>query len=222
LATIIRASAPKAETRGSRESLGEVAAMAETARRCLEQAQAEAESLLEDARQEAVRLRDAAIEEGRRIGREEAAREIRSELDQQLADAPATRDQVVAEIRRAQEEWFACWERDALRLACVLAARLVRRECIAQPQLTVGLVREALELAANRQRIRLLLHPADLDLLGDEIGRLLASLGRREIVEVVGDSAIEAGSCRVLTEQGEIDQQWTAQLNRLCDELSAS
>lgn len=222
MAAIIRSLAPKVDARVARESISEVASLAEAARRCLEQAQSEAEAMLEKASREAAELRREAMEEGRRLGREEAARELRSELDQQLADAPATRDQIVAEIRRAQEEWFACWEHDALRLACVIAARLVRRECVAHPQLTVGLVREALELAASRRRVRLLLHPTDLKLLGDEIGRLLASLGRREVVEVVSDSTIELGSCRVVTEHGEIDQQWSAQMKRICDELSAA
>lgn len=219
MATILRASSASVDPRQTRDSLNDVAAMAEAARRCWEQAQAESTALLEQARTDADRLRREALDEGRRQGRAEAEEEIRSELGRQLAEAPATWDQIVAELRRAQHEWIARWEQDALRLACAIAARVVRRESVAEPRLTCGLIREALELAAGRQQVRLQLHPADLALLGDEVRQLLVSLGRQTSVELQADNSLEPGGCRVITEHGEIDQQWSVQLARIAEEL---
>lgn len=162
---------------------------------------------------------EAGWREGLAAGRAEVEAELRAELAQQLAAAPSTRDRVMDGLRRAQGEWLARWESDAVGLACAIAARIVRREFIAEPRLTAGLVRESLQMIAGRQRARLLLHPRDLALLGEEIQQLAATLGRQGTVEIVADEAVEWGGCRVVTDWGEIDQQLSTQLARIAEEL---
>ncbi len=219
MASILRAAPTAQENRNQRAALQDVAELAAAAQRCWEQAQTSANELLEQAREDAERIRREAFDDGFHRGRQAAEEDVRAELGRQLAEAPVTRDQIAAELRRAQEEWLSRWEQDGLRLACAIAARLVRREYLAEPRLTCGLIREALELAAGRQRICLHLHPSDRTLLEDEVRQLLQSLGRQSAVDVQSDDAVEPGSCRVVTEHGEIDQQWSAQLDRIFAEL---
>jgi flagellar assembly protein FliH len=157
--------------------------------------------------------------EGLAAGRAEVEAELRRELAHQLAAAPSTRDRIIDGLRRAQGEWLARWESDALALACAIAARIARREFIAEPRLTSGLVRESLQMIAGRQRARLLLHPRDLALLGEEIQQLAGSLGRQTTVEIVADESIEPSGCRVVTDWGEIDQRLSTQLARIAEEL---
>jgi flagellar assembly protein FliH len=162
---------------------------------------------------------EAGRREGLAAGRAEVESELRAEMARQLAAAPSTRDRVVEGLRRAQGEWLARWEGDALGLACAIAARIVRREFIAEPRLTSGLVRESLQMIAGRQRARLLLHPRDVALLGEELQQWVGTLGRQVAVEIVADESIEWGGCRVMTDWGEIDQQLSTQLARIAEEL---
>lgn len=220
MARIFR-SAPAA-TQVLREQLSEVTNMAERARQCVEQAEREAADLLADARREADRLRREAVDEGRRQGRFEAQEELRAEMSHSLAAAPSTWQHVAAGLQRAHQEWLARWEHDAVKLACAIAARLVRRELQVQPDIPVELVREALELAAGRPRLRLIVHSRDLALLNDQLRVLVGALPGSCSVELSADDAIEPGGCRVVTDLGEIDQQWSTQLARITDELTGA
>jgi flagellar assembly protein FliH len=279
MAAILRTGPNAAETRASKAALHDVATMAESARRCVEQAREEAESILRAARADAESIRanafaagqlegresgrlegllvgrdegreqgrqtgieegrnqgwsegraegltaghaegrEAGWLEGRAAGRAEMESELRMEFAHQLATAPTTRDRMIDGLRRAQNEWLARWECDAIRLACAIASRIARREFIAEPRLTIGLVRESLQMIAGRQRARLLLNPRDTTLLGEEIRQLANSLGRQATVEIIADESIEPGGCRVVTEWGDIDQQLSTQLSRIAEEL---
>ncbi|MFM7072214.1 MAG: FliH/SctL family protein [Planctomycetota bacterium] len=163
--------------------------------------------------------REAGWLEGRAAGRAEMESELRTEFAHQLAAAPTTRDRMIDGLRRAQCDWLYRWECDAIGLACAIAARIARREFIAEPRLTIGLVRESLQMIAGRQRARLLLHPRDMALLGEEIRQLANSLGRQATVEITADESIEPGGCRVVTDWGDIDQQLSTQLARIAEEL---
>ncbi|MFO0904550.1 MAG: FliH/SctL family protein [Pirellulales bacterium] len=219
MATILRSLTAAVDARKTRESLTDAAKMAEAAQRCLEQAQAEAARLMEDARRDAEQIRAEAYEVGRREGRAEVELEVRAELGRQWADAPRTLDRLLDEWSRTQREWVARWEQDAVRLACAMASRIVRRTAVAEPEIALGLIRESLEMASGRRRIRLQLHPDDLALLADGIRQVLVARGIQSEVELQADSALERGSCRVLTEHGEIDQRWSTQLARVAEEL---
>lgn len=219
MATIVRTQTAAVDSRKTRESLSDAARMAEEARHWLEQAHAEAARLLDDARRDAERIRAEAYDEGRRAGRTEVEQEVRAELGRQWADAPRTLDRLLDEWSRTQREWVARWEHDAVRLACAMAARIVRRTSVALPDIALTLVRESLEMASGRRRVRLQLHPDDLTILEDGIRQVIAARGMQSDVEIQADSTLERGSCRVLTEHGEIDQRWSTQLARIAEEL---
>ncbi|MGC4003561.1 MAG: FliH/SctL family protein [Pirellulales bacterium] len=53
-----------------------------------------------------------------------------------------------------------------------------------------------------------------------QIHHLIAELGRVSSTEIVADTQIGPGGCRVLTAHGEIDQRLETQLSRIVDELT--
>lgn len=208
------------ETRTTgRPALADVNELAAETRRFCEEARREAAELLARARAETVQIRQQAAEEGRQAARLEAEAALRSALQQQLAEAPRTWSEVLLALQRTRQEWLARWERDAVELARAIAARIVRREVARDSEIALPLVRETLELTAGRTRAQLALHPRDIDLLAEQLRRLVADLGKTAVVEVVADERIEPGSCRLTSELGMIDQQWSAQLARIAEEL---
>ena len=106
-----------------------------------------------------------------------------------------------------------------MRLAAAMAARIVRRELREQPEITLTLVREALELAAGSPDVRLHLNPQDCQTLGEEVRKLTKTMSALGQAEVTADESIGQGGCRVETRFGTIDQQIESQLNRIVEEL---
>ena len=92
-------------------------------------------------------------------------------------------------------------QRDASR--CRVRARSrsgttrVRRELSQFPEITLDLVREALELASGGGRLALRLNPKDYETLGDHAEQLVARIGQLTSADVVADPAVQPGGCRV-------------------------
>ncbi len=114
---------------------------------------------------------------------------------------PALRS-VVQETATAKEAWLAKWERDGVRLATKIAERILRRELTTRPELPLTLVREALDLSASGEAVRISLNPEDLQAFGKQIDTLLREMKRTAEAEVVQDPTIARGGCRVETKHG--------------------
>jgi flagellar assembly protein FliH len=179
----------------------------------------QAEQIVAKAAKDAVALRNAAEVEGRRAGE----KTIETLVDQKIATQletvlPALRT-VIGEIERSKQGWLANWEGQAIHLAAAIAGRICRRELARQPEITVELVREALELAGTNSRLRLFVHPDDHAALGRQLEQVVAEFSKLATTEIVADPQIGRGGCRVETEFGLIDQQFEAQLARIEEEL---
>jgi flagellar assembly protein FliH len=171
--------------------------------------------------------RRAVMEERQR--QEAAAHKAAEELRQQQIDArvDARLDGLAAAVRSAVDgieasraEWLAHWERSALGVATAIAARVIRREVQRTPEITLDLVREALELASGSAEVQLRMHPDDLAAFGKRVRQLADELGRLGDAKIVADAEITRGGCRVDTRFGSIDQQFEAQLARIELELA--
>ena len=168
-----------------------------------------------EAREAAESVRREAADAGRREAAEAAQRILAEQVDRAL---PALR-QVVADFQHARQAWFSHWEGAAVRLACAIAARVVRRELRQQPEITVALVREALELAGGSPGLRVCLNPDDHRALAAQVQAIAAALSPLGAAEIVADAGVTPGGCRIDTHFGVIDQQIESQLKRIEEEL---
>jgi flagellar assembly protein FliH len=180
------------------------------------QANAAAAKIVAKAEEQAEAIRQQAAEEGRQA----ANRAARQSLAEQLAPVLSALGQTAADLQSARQAWLARWEANAVRLACAIAARIVRGELRRQPEITVGWVREALELAAGSPNVRVLLSPQDHKKLGTQVRAMTEAMSGLGDAQVAADAAIERGGCRVETRFGSIDQQCESQLKRIEEELT--
>ena len=88
------------------------------------------------------------------------------------------------------------------------------------PEITLTLLREALELAAGSTHLRIHLNPADHETLGPQAETLIAEFSSLGPAKLVADPQVTPGGCRVETRFGIIDQQFEAQLARIEEELT--
>lgn len=221
MAGIIKAS----ETIGGRRHVQSAAFnfddMDQKAAAYVQQVRERAKQILTEARDEADQLRQQAHEQGRQAARKEAENTVQARLDEQLRTLLPALERAVAEIHESKVLWRKHWEQNVVRLAVAIAERVVRRELSRQPDITLDLIREALELAAGSGRITLHISPQDQAALRDRITQLTARLAQLAPADIVADAAIAPGGCRVTTEFGEIDQQIASQLSRIEEELNA-
>lgn len=170
--------------------------------------------------------RDAALfladaeEQGTTAARAAAEQVLEEKVGQQLNALLPALHAAVGEIHAAKAQWLAHWEKAALHVATAIAARVIRREVERTPEVTLALVKEALELAAGSADVQLRMHPDDLAILGPQVDGLAAELGRLGDARIVGDPSITRGGCRVDTRFGTIDQQFESQLARIEQELT--
>jgi flagellar assembly protein FliH len=194
--------------------------MGDLARTKLDAARGSVEKILAKAEQDAAAIRKTAEEQGRAAALEAAEQILDEKVTRQLATlAPALRD-AVDRVQAAKADWLSHWEKTAIHVAAAIAGRVVRRELTRTPEITLALVREALELAAGSGDIQLCMHPDDFKTLGKQAQRLAAELARLGNAQVVADPRISKGGCRIETRFGSVDQQFEAQLARIEEELT--
>ena len=185
----------------------------------LDQVRAAAAEIVAAAQAEAVLIKRRAAEEALATAHAQAEQIADEKLSQQVALLmPALREAAQA-IQAAKAQWLAHWEQAAVAVSTAIAERIIRRELDRAPEITLALVKEALELAAGSPEVKLRMHPDDLEALGDRVGQLAAELARTGTAEIIADARIERGGCRVDTRFGSVDQQFSAQLARIDEEL---
>lgn len=180
----------------------------------------QAGAIIKQAHNEADAIRARAEADGRRAGEGAIDQKVESRVQTMFGTLGPALQKTLSELEQLKGAWLAHWEHQAIHLATAIAARVIRRELRADPQIPLELVREALSLAVGSQRVQIRLNPQDHASLGAQATRLAREITRLATAEVVADPNIELGGCRVETDQGVIDQQFAVQLARIEEELS--
>jgi flagellar assembly protein FliH len=157
------------------------------------------------------RIKKAAFDEGYAAGYDQGAAAAHSETDRLrgLADASGS--------------VFARFETELapqlLEMALELAKQVIRRELSTDSSVVLSVVHEAFnQLTGGETGKQLLLHPSDVQLVRAHLGEDLA-LGQWKIIE---DSRIEAGGCRISTQQSAIDATVETRWKRTIGALGSS
>ena len=207
--TIIRATDRNRGTHTQAFNFDDMGVRAET---YVASVRAEAKKIVAQAQREAESIRKQAEQNGRQAAMDAVENMVRKQL--------SSARKVIAEIQHAKQAWLTHWEASAVHVAAAIAQRLIRRELPDHPEITLTLVREALELAAGSSQLRILMNPDDHQTLGKQVEVLIEELSSLGEAEFVADPDITPGGCRVETRFGMIDQQFEAQLKRIEEELA--
>jgi flagellar biosynthesis/type III secretory pathway protein FliH len=213
MATIIRLADSPHPVQPAALNFDDLAAQAGT---YVAEVKAEAAEIIAQARRQADSIRQQAANEGAQA----AVNAVEQMVAEQLAPALSALQQAAADLHGARQAWLSHWESNVVHLATAIAQRIVRDEVRRRPEITLALVREALELAAGSPGVRLQLSPEDHKALGAQVRALIDAMSSLGVVEVAADPAIGRGGCRVETRFGAIDQQIESQLKRIEEELT--
>lgn len=194
--------------------------VATRADRYLATVQQQAERIVASAKAQAEQIAEEARQEGYQRAVQEAHKMLGETLDEQLATLVPALQQAVEDIGHSRASWIRHWERETVRLAAAIAERVIRRELCETPEVTVELIREALELAMGSGDLTIQLHPRDYEALRDRTDAITDHLHTVGSADVVPNDGVSPGGCRVVTEFGLIDQTIEAQLDRITEELA--
>jgi flagellar assembly protein FliH len=151
-------------------------------------------------------LRAMAREEGLREGREEALAALTPALE-----ALAQASEAVTESQHARAERL---EAHAVDLALFLAEKVIGGALAVEPALVVEAVRGALRGIVERERITVLVHPEDLELVRDAMDGMRTTLGGIEHCEVQAERRVSRGGAVVRTPDGDVDARVETKLQR--------
>jgi flagellar assembly protein FliH len=150
-----------------------------------------------------------AFEAGRQQGQKAEQEAHAAQLQQLLGERRQQAEQLLAGFVAERDRYLANVEREVVRLALQIAARVLRRESQMDPLLLTGAVRVALGQLASSTTMRLKVPTPDLTLWQEAIAHLPKLQTRPEVVP---DPGMHLGECVIETGLGSVDLGIRAQL----------
>src|SRR5206468_6841359 len=108
----------------------------------------------------------------------------------------------LAEFRARLKERY---ERELLELALGVARKVVQQELAERPEIWLGMIRDAVRRAVDRERIAVRVPPAALDFLRQALPELRTMLEDVKELELIEDPSLPLAGCVIETRFGEID-----------------
>ena len=170
--------------------------------------------LLARAEAEAEMVRAAAHAEGYEAGRAEALAALSPALEALQTAIVAGREERIAAADQLEVH--------SVELALFLAEKIVGGALAVKPDRVVEAVRGALRGIVERERVTVLVHPDDLELVRDAMDGVRASLGGIEHCEVQAERRVSRGGVIVRTPEGDIDARVETKLQRAREVVEAA
>ncbi|MES9968827.1 MAG: flagellar assembly protein FliH [Candidatus Thiodiazotropha sp.] len=158
------------------------------------------------------------FEKGKQEGFEFGHKEGLAQAQRDLQHYTTHLDKLLAYFEQPLRDLDDQVEKELLSLVIAIVKQLLRREVKSDPNLIVGVVREALSvLPVSSNNVRLLLHPEDAELI-----REVYALGDNEVGwSLIEDPVINRGGCKVVTDTSQIDGTLESRLTALIAPLLA-
>lgn len=203
----------------------------EQARALLVRARQAAEKLIAEAQREAAGLKQAAhaqglaegrregltrgVEEGRAAGQQQALEEHRA----QLAAAVGALNEATTDLEAARTELEAAALEEVVGLAIAVARRVTKRQALVEPEVLTENLREAMKLVVHAGDVKVAINPAQRQTLDAALPVLRLEFSRLGHVELVDDSSVHPGGCRIYAGGGQVDATLDQQLDRVVADL---
>ena len=159
---------------------------------------------LERAQQtEVAQARNAALQDGIRQGREQAANEVKASGDRL--------GQVLRDLATVKRRMRSDAELELVQLSLAIARRILHRELSTDPEAIHGLVHAALEKLQNREISRVRVSPA----AADSVRVCLERAGVAPAIQIFPDASLRPGDLIFETTLGELDVSVDTQLQEI-------
>jgi len=156
------------------------------------------------------RIRDDARREGLELAKADALAQVRTEA----APLAEILRQAAAAIERKRSELVTLADRDLVKLALLIAGKVVKKE-VAAGTVAVDNLRRAIELTASRHGLSVLLHAQDLARIEQVLPELRREFSDLRQITLEASPAVEPGGVIVRTREGSVDATIAAQFDQI-------
>lgn len=195
----------------------------EAAKNHLDTVRQKAQQLIEQAKQDAEKIRKEAAEQARRdaLAEMEAKFQQRAKemAEKQTADALQSFKAVLSELQAATDQWLGQWRDETLSLALSIAEKIVRVRVDRDAEIVLGWLAESTAAWNGARRIEVRLSAKQFEQLSPRVADLLKPFANQATCDVIEDAKVEAGGCVVKTDLGGMDWQISSQLSSLEEQL---
>lgn len=201
-------------------------------RSVIDAANAEAERIIRQAREERARLISSAEQTGQEQGYKEGyAKGLQEGTARGVEEARASTAEQIAGLESAWSEQLALFEQtrtqmleqarvQVVELAAQIAKRVIRRSVELDPSLVLNELESVLSSITESTRFVISVHPEDAELIGQELPKMVERFSQCEHAQIVTDPGLERGSCVAKTTGGGvIDASIQTQLDRIIQAL---
>jgi flagellar assembly protein FliH len=150
------------------------------------------------------------LEQARRETRAEARAEWEDELEQRVASERIIVLRISEQFVKERGKYFAEVEKEVVKLALSIAARVLHREAELDPLLLTAVVRVALEKISEDSATTLRVPVVEVEMWQDALAR-----GPGAVLQVLGDERLEAGDCVLESNVGTVELGIRAQLSEI-------
>lgn len=183
----------------------------------VEAAKAQARRVLEDAERQAEAWRQEGYAEGYTAGEAAARAQVVSQV-QGLLDAL---QQAVEGLERTRRQVLEHGWDDFLKLSFALAEKIIRKQIQTSPDVTRRLLEDLLSRWKGARGLRIRCHPSEVGSVKAYLEAAGLQDGAGGPVEVVPAQEIAPGGCIVESHYGEIDARLETRLEKIADQLMA-
>jgi len=141
--------------------------------------------------------------------------EGRRQAERGLANAFKSLREGIAAVSELREKVLRESEDDLLKLAMLVAKKIVHQEIRQDPQILANIIAAAVSDLASNDRISIRLNPDDLQLVQQNRHLYLAGIGSDEQIALIADEGILVGGCMVDTVTGTVDARVEIQLEEI-------
>jgi len=201
------------------------------ARQLLGKAQQQADQLLAAAQSESENLKKQArdqgladgkkegiakgTEEGRKLGQQAAMNEHKAKLVELVKSLTTAATAVEKQRKKIETDGV----KEVVDLACRIARRVTKRQGLIDTEVLAANVNAAMKLVVHSSDVRIAVHPNQKKILTESLPALQLQWPNLEHVELIEDSTLAPGGCRVFTASGMIDADLDEQLDRVINDL---
>jgi len=143
------------------------------------------------------------------------AEEERRQADEDLTGICSALTGAISIVSRLRERIIKESEEELLKLAFMVAKKIIRQEIKHDRQILTQLVSEALREFPEQQDIVICLHPEDYKVISSNKELFLAGIGDERQITLKPDEATTLGGCVVESSSGVIDARIEAQLDEI-------
>ena len=160
-------------------------------------------------------IQESAYQEAYQLGLEDGRKEAYQQHGDLIQQKMGEYEQVVESLLRIKTELLSQNERHLVELSFHLAKRLANHEISVNPEATLSLVRQAVEMAQNEEKLVVEVHPDHLEYLEtlkSETGREFEFLKK---IQLEPNESMGSGGCIVTSNYGEIDSRMDERVHQL-------